>query len=151
MRLKKKRMQPSEIAILISGFALLVSVFSLWINSLAPFSPRVSHDAPTFALYRIPPQVSGDKTQRIWWIPSFDLAFSFYNAGRRSGEIRDVRLVADLVEHMNTRRFYFYPKWIVDYPEFQRRHSERFDWIEQAVVRDWYPFILGGQIEKRST
>ena len=141
-------MQPSEIAILISALALFVSILSLWINSLSAFSPRVSHDAPTFALHKISPKVSGDEAGRTWWIPSFDLGLSFYNGGRRDGEIRDIRLVAELVEHRNTRRYYFYPKWLVDYSQFQRHRPERFEWIDKSIIRDWYPFILGGQSEK---
>ncbi|HEV7164285.1 MAG TPA: hypothetical protein VGO35_02705 [Gammaproteobacteria bacterium] len=122
-----------------------MSVFSLWVNSLPPFSPRVSHDAPTFALYKIPPSVSGDEKKRTWWIPSFDLGLSFYNAGRVAGEIRDIRIIADVHELRNTRKFYFYPTWLVDYPSFQRYHTERFKWLEKSVLRDWYSFIVGGQ------
>lgn len=141
-------MQPSEIALVISSLALIVSLLSLWVNSLSPFSPKVSHDSPTFALYKISPQVSGDENGRTWWIPSFDLGITFFNSGRRDGEIRDIRLIADLVEPRNARRFYFYPKWLVEYSDFQCHRHERFDWLEKCIIRDWYPFVLRGQSDK---
>jgi hypothetical protein len=141
-------MTTAEIALLVSGIALLVSVASLWVNSLSPFRLRVSHDAPRFSLYKITPSVSGSKDGKTWWIPSFDLGVSFYNAGRVAGEVLDLRIVAELTSHRTNRKYTFYPKWIVDYARFNQRHTERFAWIEAAIIREWFPFTLGGQDQR---
>jgi hypothetical protein len=141
-------MSTAEVALVVSGLALLVSIASLWINSLKPFKLRLSHDSPTFKLYEIAPAVSGNKEGRTWWIPSFDVGMSFYNGGRLPGQVLDIRIVLELAGHRSSRRFVFYPKWIVDYSHFHRDHADRFKWLESAVLRDWYPFVLGAQSEK---
>jgi hypothetical protein len=141
-------MGTAEVALVISGAAFVASAISLWVNSVMPFRLRVSHDAPTFSLYKITPEISGDEEGRTWWIPSFDLGISFYNTGRLPGEILDLRIVAKFKGHRTTRRYVFYPKWIVNYPQFQELHAERFEWINKAVVREWYSFLLKGQSEK---
>lgn len=140
-------MSSVEIALIISGIALLVSFISLWVSSLSPFKLKVSNCSPTFSLYRIPPSISGTKDGKTWWIPSFDVGMSFYNTGRLSGEILDTRIVAEFRSHRSERKYVFYPKWIVDYAIFQRQRPERFEWIENAVIREWYPILLKGQNE----
>ncbi|MCC4632019.1 hypothetical protein [Xanthomonas dyei] len=141
-------MDSSKLPIVISAVALIVSLFALWVNALRPFRLKVSHDTPRFRLYRITPEISGSEDGSSWWIPSFDLGLSFYNVGKRSGEVSDVRIVGHLDGHRSRQQFVFYPKWVVDYATFQRAGSERFKWINSAVLRDWYPFTLGGESEK---
>ena len=59
-------MELAEIAVVFSGIALIVSILSLWVNSFAPFSLRVTHDTPTLALYKITPDMSGsERTARL--------------------------------------------------------------------------------------
>lgn len=141
-------MAVEQFAIAISLLALVISSLSLWVNSLRPFNLRVSHDAPSFRLYRITPKISGSEDGKNWWIPSFDMGLSFYNLGRQPGEVLDVRIVCELRSHQTIRKFSFYPRWIVDYSQFQRSGSERFEWLDSAVLRDWYPFTLGASSEK---
>ncbi|MGC4083397.1 MAG: hypothetical protein QM736_15125 [Vicinamibacterales bacterium] len=136
------------IALIVSIVALATSIGSLWVNSLKPFKLSVSHDAPTFKLYKITPAISGSKTGETWWIPSFDVGMSFYNLGRRPGEVLDVRIVAKLNGHRSHRKFVFYPKWIVNYAHFQKDRAHRMTWLDSAVSRDWYPFMLGPMGEK---
>ena len=138
-------MEIEDVALILSGIALTVSILSLWVNNLAAFSLRVTHDAPTLSLYKITPDVSGSEDGKTWWIPSFDVGFSFLNAGRRPGQVLDIRIVADFEGHRSKKRYVFYPKWIVDYAAFQRKRTARFEWIHDAVLRDWYALTLGGQ------
>ena len=138
----------AELALLVSGLAFVVSIASLWVNSLRPFKLKLSHDAPTFKLYKITPNISGSEEQRTWWIPSFDIGVSFYNVGRIAGELLDIRIVAKFEAHRSDRTFTFYPKWIVDYSRFQKDRADRFTWLDTAILRDWYPFMLGSQSEK---
>ena len=133
------------VAVIVSCVALLISLAALWANNLRPFSLKVSHDAPTFALYRITPSISGSENGKTWWIPSFDLGISFYNAGRVAGEILDMRVVAELKGHRSVRKYNFYPKWIVDYSIFQKNRTNRMKWIDLAMKREWYPIVLPGQ------
>ncbi len=135
------------IAIVISAIALIVSLLAFWMNILAPFKLRVMNDQPTFSMYKITPNISGNKEGKTWWIPSFDLGMSFYNIGRRPGEIIDIRIVGKFDGHRTSKKFYFYPKWIVDCSKFQEYGTERFDWIEKAVIREWYPILLKGASE----
>jgi len=138
-------MSNADIALIISGVALLVSFIALWINSLSPFKLKILHDSPTFTLYKITPSISGPKEGKTWWIPSFDVGISFQNVGRISGEILDARIVAEFKAHRSNRKYVFYPKWIVDYSAFQKDRAERFQWLKKAVIRDWYPIVLKGQ------
>lgn len=131
--------------IIVSCVALLISFIALWANNLRPFSLKVSHDAPAFTLYKITPSISGTENGKTWWIPSFDLGISFYNAGRIAGEILDMRIVAEFKGHYSMKKYTFYPKWVVDYSIFQKNRTNRFKWIASAVKRDWYPIVLSGQ------
>ena len=84
-------MDAANIALLISGIALIVSIISLWANNLSPFSLQVTHDTPTLSIYEITPSISGSEDGETWWIPSFNVGFSFLNAGRRPGKGERVR------------------------------------------------------------
>jgi len=137
-------MEISEVALLLSAFALIVAIASLWVNSLTPFSLKVTHDAPTFAAYKITPNISGSEKGKIWWIPSFDIGFSFLNTGRRPGEILDIRIIAEHTDSQPNKRYVFYPEWLVDYSRFNKDSTERFKWLDEAVIRDWYSISLGG-------
>lgn len=141
-------MTTAGLALIVSGFALLTSLVSLWLNSLKPFELKLSHDTPTFRLYKITPQISGDKERKSWWIPSFDIGLSFYNLGKKPGEVLDIRIIGDLASHRTHRKFVFYPKWIVDYAEFNQSRGERFEWLKTAILREWYPSTLGANDQK---
>ncbi len=138
-------MEIAEVALLFSAIALIVSTISLWVNSLTPFSLSVTHDTPTLAIYEITPSMFGSESGKTWWIPSFNIGFSFLNTGKRPGKILDIRIVADLAEPRSHKRYVFYPKWLVDYSRFQKDRTKRFQWIHEAVLRDLYSLSLGGQ------
>jgi hypothetical protein len=148
-------METSEIALIVSGAAFLVSLVTLCINSLIPFRLRVSHDSPTFTLYKITSDKhcsESDKSCRendkTWWIPSFDIGLTFYNIGSYPGEVYDVRILSKFKGHNFSRKEIFYPQWIVEYASFQKLCTERFRWIEGAVQSDWYSFILSPRTER---
>lgn len=136
------------ITLTISASALIISLFSIWINYLKPFSLRIFNDSPTFSLYKITPQMSGSETEETWWIPSFDIGFSLNNLGKRSGIIYDIRLVCRLNGRQTKKEFQFYSKWIVDYAKFQKFHTERFEWIEESVEKEWFETILPANSSK---
>ncbi len=131
--------------ITISLLSLVISLISLWQSYLSPFKLRIDHSTPRFILYKIAPKISGDKLGRTWWIPSFDLGVSFCNLGQRTGQVLDFRITADLVTKDGTRHYEFYPGFIVDYKSFNENHTDRFKWIEKAVIREWYPLALAGK------
>jgi len=134
--------------VIISVLALVVSIFSLWMANLSPFNLRVLNDSPTFAVYKITPEESGDEEGQTWWIPSFDIGISFYNLGMRPGLVKDVRILAEFRGLLLAKKGYaFYPKWIVDYSKFEQSRPDRFDWIVNAVIREWYPVLIGGKGE----
>lgn len=135
------------ITIAISILALILSLISLWKSYLAPFKLKVAHDAPTFALYKITSEISGD-FENIWWIPSFDIGFTFHNLGIRSGELTDIRLLTKLKSSDSEKKYTFYAKWIVDYAKFQQNRTDRFKWIEDSIKQDWYPLIFAGNEQK---
>jgi len=119
----------------------------LWFSHLRPFKVNVSFDAPTLSLYTISPEVSGAENGQTWWIPSFDVGITITNTGSRQGDIHDIRIVATTTSHRTEKKLYFYPKWIVDYSVFNQCHTERFEWLDKAIIRDWYPFRLSGNKE----
>lgn len=131
--------------ITISLVSLIISLISLWQSYLSPFNPRIDHSTPRFVLYKITPEMSGDKLGRTWWIPSFDLGASFCNLGQRTGQVLDFRITADLTTKDGTRHYDFYPAFIVDYKTFNESHTDRFKWVENAVIREWYPLTLAGK------
>jgi hypothetical protein len=132
----------------ISILALVVSLVSLWRSFLSPFKLKVSFDAPTFTLYKITPKMSGGTS--TWWIPSFDMGFTFYNIGSQVGEITDIRLSAALKnEKGEIEKVYpFFATWVVDYPTFNRDAPDRFKWLDTSMVREWYPMFLTGNSQQ---
>lgn len=130
------------ITLIISSTALIISVLSVWINYLKPFKLKVFNDTPTFSLYKITPQISGSKKGETWWIPSFDIGFSFNNLGKQSGIIHDIRLICIQNERQTKKEFQFYPKWIIDYSKFHKLNTDRLTWIDEAVIKDWFSTIL---------
>jgi hypothetical protein len=142
-------MSGAEIAALsVSMLALTISLITLWSEHLSPFKLRILCDSPSLTLYKITPPISGDKEGKTWWIPSIDLGVSFYNIGVRPGEVLDLRIVGELRSEGQSELFYFYPKWIVDSASFQSNHLRRFEWLNSAVLRDWYPLLLRGREEE---
>lgn len=132
-----------DLSILVSAVALAVALASLWAGKLSPFHLVVLSSCPTFKVYQIGRSVSGTKDGKTWWIPSLDMSLSLYNTGRRPGVVRDVRVVMDVTEELGgTQRHIFEPIWLVDFARFDPIRHERFKWIDQAVVGDWYGILL---------
>src|SRR5712671_988179 len=131
--------------LVVSSVSLIFSGFALWYSHLSRFQLEITFSPPTRSLYKIPPEVSGDKENRTWWLPSFDAGFSFYNSGSRAGRIKDIRLILKITEHRSEQVFHFYPVWIVKPGEFDACRTERFNWIETCVERQWYPLIIPGK------
>lgn len=134
------------LSIVLSVLALVISMISLWSSNLSPFRLKILNDSPTFSIYEITSDTDDNKKQ-TWWIPSFDIGVSFYNLGILSGEIIDFRIVANFTGEEAIRKYVFYPKWVVDYSKFHQLRPKRFEWIEQAINRDWYPLLLAGKSE----
>jgi hypothetical protein len=133
--------------VITSSLALMVSLVSLWKSTLAPFRLKVSYDSPTFTLYRISPDASGGKN--LWWLPSLNMDYTFYNLGRREGEVKDIRLVGLLSSNEGIeRKFAFYAKWVVDFKKFWQHRDDRLKWAISAVERVWHPLILAGNEQK---
>lgn len=132
--------------VIISSLAFIVSLISLWRSYLAPFHLKVSYNSPTFTLHKISPDISSGK--KIWWIPSIDINFSFFNLGKRAGEIIDIRFSGNLRTEETDKTFDFYAKWIVDFREFQQNRDSRLNWLETSIIRDYYPLILLGDEQK---
>jgi hypothetical protein len=121
----------------ISILALILSLISLWRSHLAPFKLKVAYDAPHFCIYKY--EIGKD----LWWIPSIDLGMTFHNVGSRSGQVLDVRALLRLEDKDGRITIYpFYPQWIVDYKKFNSIQRKRFQWLNEAVARKWYPIFL---------
>ena len=125
------------ILIAISILALILSLISLWKSSLTPFKLKARYSSPTFSLYKITPNESGGR--KTWWIPSIDMGFTFHNLGKCSGEVTDVRIVGNLKSLNHERKCDFYAKWIVDFPKFEQKRFNRFEWLDSSLNRNWYP------------
>jgi len=128
--------------IIVSLVALGLSTMSLWKGYLTPFRLEVAHSSPCFCLYKITPRISGSKSGKGWWIPSFDVGLSFYNGGQKIGRVTDVRIKCDLRSGKGPRTYLFSPKWVVSYASFTQHRHYRIRWIDTSVERDWYPLIL---------
>jgi len=127
--------------IIISVLAFLISLISLWKNYLAPFKLEIAHDSPTFSIYTI----SQDEGRTVWWIPSIDVGFTFYNLGTKLGRVYDVRILAELItDGQRITTYPFYAKWIVDFARFNQSGPDRWTWIREAITRDWFPLLLKG-------
>lgn len=108
----------------------------------SPFKLKVFNTPPRLSIYTISPEIH-DTKGKMWWIPSFDLGISFYNLGKRSGEILDMRIVVTKDQPMSKQECYFFsPIWVVDYPNFNEIKFDRKKWLSKAVRRDWYPLLL---------
>ncbi len=52
--------------------------------------------------------------------------FTFYNLGKRGGEVSDIRFVG-LLEAENSRIYVFYARWVVDFKSFQQNRDAGLD------------------------
>ena len=140
-------MDLSKLALLVSGASLLIALATFWFTHLRPFKLSISTSSPRLSMYTISPQVSGDSENRTWWIPSFDVGVSVFNNGKMKGDFNDIRIVGSIQNHRSEKKMYFYPKWVVDFSKFNQFHTERFEWLSNSIVRDWYPFRIGSEQE----
>lgn len=138
-------MDPAIGLVITSALAFAVSILSLWKSTLSPFKLTVSYNSPTFTIYRISPEISSGA--QTWWVPSIDMGITFYNHGKRRGEITDIRFVGTLTSQDKNRQFVFYAKWVVSFPTFQRQRSNRLKWANSSIERDWYPLMLTGDTQ----
>jgi hypothetical protein len=136
------------ITIIISSVALIFSIYSIWISNLKPFKLKIYNDAPVFTLYKITPQISGNKNGETWWIPSFDVGISFNNIGKQSGVINDIRIRCTPKKKKVDKVFYFYAKWVVKYSTLQKLRTNRMKWANEAIIREWFSTILPGNSSK---
>lgn len=129
----------SWISIAISLAAFFVSIATWWKTYLAPFKLVVVNSAPRFSIYGNTP----DQGQTVWWIPSIDMSFAFYNVGSKFGRVEDVRMSVEMITDENKRTTYpFYVRWIVDPVQFNKYHSNR-GWIfEETIIKSWFPLLL---------
>lgn len=100
----------------ISLVALAISAFTLWTSHLSPFGLEVTYSDPTFCLYK----VKLPDAKKAWWIPSFDVAVSFYNKGQRTGRIFDLRIVADIKRGKISKTEIFSAMFVVRHSPFLR-------------------------------
>lgn len=132
--------------VVFSALAFVVSLISLWRSILAPFKLKISYNSPTFTIHKISPEISGGS--KTWWIPSIDMDFTFFNLGKRAGEIIDIRFSGKIDTGDIERVFIFYAKWIVDFRKFNQNRDNRLKWLETSIIRDWYPMVLVGDEQK---
>ena len=110
--------------------------------SLSPPVLRVIHGSPTLTVYKF---TEGDTT---WWIPSFDLSLSILNEGARSGQVEDLRIIAEWKGYRESRKYEFYANYIVDYPSFHSDRKHRLQWERNAVIGEWKALWFQGHSEK---
>lgn len=133
----------AQVALLISLVALCVAVIGLWATHLRPFTLQVLTSPPRLRFYPITGFVTATE-KKTWWIPSFDIAVSLYNTGRRPGRVQSLRIVtrtqiggsAEPLAHT------FSPRWVVDYAAFHELGAKRSAWLRQSIKRLWYPLLL---------
>lgn len=145
MRIVKNMSTIEFLSITISIIALVASLISLWSTTLSPARFDIVNDPPTFTLYKITPNISGNTEGATWWIPSFDLGISIHNLGARAGKVYDLRITASSSDSRNEFLIHFHPVYIVNYSEFKQVHTDRFKWTSTAVIREWYPILLNGK------
>jgi len=132
------------VSLLSSLIALGISIVSLWKAYFAPFRLEIACEAPTLTLYKITPEMSESKVDLTWWVPSFFMGISFTNVGQRTGQVIDVRILAEITSKGKPQKYAFFAKWVVDYASFMQNRENRFAWMKRAVKRNWYPLILRG-------
>jgi hypothetical protein len=132
----------ASFSVILSVIALVLSAISLWKGYLSPFRLEIAQSELTFCIYKITPGQSGDKSRKVWWVPSFSIGFSFHNKGQKVGKVLDVRIIGDAVLEGRKLNIGFHPSWIVKPDSFWRDHHDRFKWLSTSVDRVWYPVIL---------
>jgi hypothetical protein len=135
-------MGTAEIALIISILSFVVSAISLWVSRISPPNLDMTYSTPTLTIYKI------TKAGETWWIPSFDASFSFLNKGGRAGKVKDLRILAEWKGYRESRKYEFYPSWVVDYARFHSDRKDRSQWKRSAVLSKWYAIQLQGHSEK---
>ncbi len=135
-------MTNAEILTLVFSLAaLFLSAVSLWRTSLAPFDLRIVNAPPLLAAQHVKTTCDGQPAG--WWIPTLDFGVSFRNLGSRAGLVRDLRISGQLQTESAEQSIDFHPDGMVDFPTYQQTRPDRFESIDQARRRDWYPILLG--------
>ena len=153
--------------------AFIISVFSLWKTHLSPFNLVISSEQPSLTLYKL-----GDKDgktifldekkydgkdwgeqqlnalkyekkfDRVYWIPSIAISISFYNSGKKSGNILNVRSVLTLNRIEKPNKFALYPRGFVDPSKWKDITKSRIK-IFDSIKDKWSPIILPPQETKK--
>ncbi|EPM4837594.1 hypothetical protein ACTIQ8_004627 [Vibrio parahaemolyticus] len=141
-------MDLAKLAVVISILSFLVSVVVFWFSHLKPFKLECTFSAPRLSIYKINDGILPTKNRKSWWIPSIDIGLTAKNLGVKSGQLKDIRIVAIIASKNDVEKIYIYPRYIVNYPIFNRDRTDRFTWLESAIDREWYPIHLSGNQEK---
>jgi len=123
---------------IISFLAFIVSLISLWKNYFTKFNPLCTTGDLSFRIY---PIKSGPEK---WYLPSYIIAVSITNKGNAMpGKVLGLRIVLSFPKlSIPDNREIFYPKWEIDYNKFKQKAKYRFNWIDEAVINDWMPFVV---------
>ena len=152
-----------DVAIVISIIAVSISLVSLWESHFSPFELKVTNTTPRLSIYKITPMQHGgdgkvdwiyerffgnsEESEKVWWIPSFDLGVNLHNVGQKSGVVENIRISC---QFQGGDDVYPFPaKYVVDPGKFQQHSHERFKWIYSATNHDWLPINLAGNDEKK--
>lgn len=125
------------LSVIIALFALGVALTTLFKTHLSKFKPIVTVGDLSIRIY---PIKSDDEE---WFLPSFSLPISISNDGAKPGKVLGIRLIVSFPDlPINGNKEIILPKWEVDNKIFKKMSSERFNWIEEAVIEDWMPYVV---------
>lgn len=125
------------IPIIVSVLALGISGATFCKNYLSKFQPVCTVGDLRLRIY---PISNGNEN---WFIPSIDIPINIANDGSRPGKVLGMRLRANYPDVPIQNNYeYFYPKWELDTRKFNQIAKERFEWINEATLGYWVPFIV---------
>jgi len=134
-------MQPSLLVSIISAVisvaAVTISLIALWKTHFAKFRPICTIGDLCLRIYPIRSE------RENWFIPSLDVPVSIANEGARPGKVLGLRISVSFPNlPIPGNREIFYPIWEVAPEKFRRIGRNRFQWIDEATLGEWMPFVV---------
>ena len=125
------------LSVTISVAAFIISAIALWQSHFSRFTPVYTVGNLRIKIY---PIRNGEER---WYLPSVDVPVSITNEGARSGKVVGLRIRTKFPDLPISNNYEIFPPLCeVDYKVFEPFINKRFEWLDNAVLGEWSPFVV---------
>ncbi|MEW6029305.1 MAG: hypothetical protein ACOYZ8_03815 [Chloroflexota bacterium] len=127
----------TTISLLISIAAFALSIIALWQTYFAKFKLVSAVGNLQIRIYPF------RHRKEKWSLPTIDIPISLTNEGARVGKVLGLRIQVRFPDHSEPKNYKIMgPKCEVDYKKFESKSNQLFEWMDEAVIGEWMPFVV---------